>query len=62
MKKSILDPSFRYTPSVETNLRLTFARERRRLAKERAARERGETPQPVAAAITDITKRRKAQA
>lgn len=27
--KSILDPSFRYTSSVETNLRKTFARVRR---------------------------------
>jgi hypothetical protein len=27
--KSILDPSFRYTNSVETNLRKTFARVRR---------------------------------
>jgi len=35
--KSILDRSFRYTPSVETDLRKTFARIRRRLQdKERA--------------------------
>jgi hypothetical protein len=27
--KSILDPTFRYTPSVETDLRRTFARIRR---------------------------------
>ena len=27
--KSILDPSFRYTPSVSTDLRKTFARLRR---------------------------------
>jgi len=27
--KSILDPEFRYTPSVETDLRKTFARVRR---------------------------------
>ena len=27
--KSILDPEFRYTPSVETDLRKTFARIRR---------------------------------
>ena len=27
--KSILDPSFKYTPSVETDLRKTFARVRR---------------------------------
>jgi hypothetical protein len=29
--KSILDPSFRYTSSVETDLRKTFARVRREL-------------------------------
>jgi hypothetical protein len=29
--KSILDPTFRYTPSVETDLRRTFARIRREL-------------------------------
>jgi hypothetical protein len=29
--KSVLDPSFHYTPSVETDLRKTFARIRRRL-------------------------------
>ena len=32
--KSILDPSFRYTKSVETDLRKTFARVRRELRKE----------------------------
>jgi hypothetical protein len=31
--KSILDPSFRYTKSVETDLRKTFARVRRELRK-----------------------------
>lgn len=34
--KSILDPSFRYTKSVETDLRKTFARIRRELQKARA--------------------------
>jgi hypothetical protein len=29
--KSILDPTFRYTPSVETDVRRTFARIRREL-------------------------------
>ena len=29
--KSILDPTFRYTPSVETDVRKTFARIRRQL-------------------------------
>jgi len=32
--KSILDPSFRYTKSVETDLRKTFARVRRALRKQ----------------------------
>ena len=35
--KSILDPTFRYTKSVETDLRKTFARVRRELSKQRAA-------------------------
>ena len=33
--KSILDPSFHYTKSVETDLRKTFARVRRELRKQR---------------------------
>jgi len=33
--KSILDPSFRYTTSAETDLRKTFARVRRELRKQR---------------------------
>ena len=32
--KSVLDPSFRYTKSVETDLRKTFARVRRELRKQ----------------------------
>jgi hypothetical protein len=32
--KSILDPSFRYTNSVETDLRKTFAKARRELRKQ----------------------------
>ena len=35
--KSILDPTFRYTKSVETDLRKTFARVRRELSKQQAA-------------------------
>jgi len=31
--KSILDPKFRYTPSVATDIRKTFARARRQMAK-----------------------------
>jgi len=34
--RGILDPEFKYVPSHESNLRLTFARERRRLAKLKA--------------------------
>ena len=36
--KSILDPSFRYTKSVETDLRKTFARVRRELGKQQQER------------------------
>jgi hypothetical protein len=35
--KSILDPSFQYTPSVETDLRKTFARIRREMRKSQQA-------------------------
>lgn len=35
--KSILDPSFRYTKSVETDLRKTFAKVRRELRKQAQA-------------------------
>jgi hypothetical protein len=41
--KSILDPSFRYTKSVETDLRKTFARVRREQRKQQQA-------QPMASA------------
>ena len=36
--KSILDPEFRYTPSVETDLRKTFARIRREQRRVKEAR------------------------
>jgi hypothetical protein len=36
--KSILDPSFRYTKSVETDLRETFARVRRELRRQQQER------------------------
>jgi hypothetical protein len=39
--KSILDPSFRYTQSVETDLRETFARVRRDLRKQQQERSKG---------------------
>lgn len=35
--KSILDPSFRYIPSAETDIRKTFNRVRRELAKARSS-------------------------
>jgi hypothetical protein len=37
--KSILDPNFNYRNSASTNIRLTFARERRRLAAEKLAQD-----------------------
>lgn len=43
--KSILDPSFRYTKSVETDLRKTFARVRREMRKQGQA----------AGNVTDLT-------
>ena len=46
--KSILDPSFRYTRSVETDLRKTFARVRRELGKQ--------PPQPPKAGV-DVTRK-----
>lgn len=33
--KRILDRSFRYVPSVETDIRATFRRERKRIAEEK---------------------------
>ena len=41
--KSILDPTFRYTKSVETDLRKTFARIRREL--------RGQAQEPAATGL-----------
>jgi len=46
--KSILDPSFRYTSSVETDLRKTFARVRREL--------RSRPPQNATAVIAEKQK------
>lgn len=44
--KSLLDPNFVYVPAAETNLRKTFARVRRELAKERAV-ERDKVVTPI---------------
>lgn len=38
--KRITDPDFKYVPSGSTDIRKTFARERKRLADEAAAREK----------------------
>ena len=47
--KSILDPSFRYTPSTATDVRKTFARIRREMRKQaEAGRLPGEAPTNVA--------------
>lgn len=35
--KSLLDKSFRYVPAIETNIRVAFARERRRIRDQKAA-------------------------
>ena len=52
--KSILDPTFRYTPSVETDLRKTFAKVRREMKQdaEREAKEAAERE----AKVTHLTK------
>lgn len=44
--KSILDPSFRYVPSAETDIRKTFNRVRRELAKTRPASTPARTASP----------------
>lgn len=43
--KSILDPTFRYTPSIHTDLRKTFARIKREARAQTAQRD--ESPPPV---------------
>ena len=54
--KSILDPEFRYTPSVETDLRKTFARIRREQRRVKEARSVAEAE--VRKKILPITVRR----
>lgn len=58
--KSILDPTFRYRPSVETDLRKTFARVRReqrgRIAAAAAAQQ-PDTPQPPDRVVPLIKRR-----
>ncbi|MFO1397729.1 MAG: hypothetical protein U1F48_11760 [Burkholderiales bacterium] len=45
--KSILDPSFRYTPSTATDVRKTFARVRREMQRAQAARRDAEPARVV---------------
>jgi len=44
--KSILDPTFHYVPSVETDLRKTFSRIRREMARTRKQTTTGEANAP----------------
>lgn len=50
--KSILDPSFRYTKSVDTDLRKTFARIRR----ERIKQQRQQTA-PASSSVVQLPRR-----
>ena len=54
--KSILDPTFRYTPSVQTDLRKTFARIRR----EQRVIDRGPAAEGNATNVLPILQRRQA--
>jgi len=54
--KSILDPTFRYTPSVQTDLRKTFARIRR----EQRSGERGRVSEDSLSNVLPILQRRQA--
>ena len=45
--KSILDPSFRYTKSVDTDLKKTFARVRRELRNRYRTQDAAEAPKNV---------------
>ena len=55
--KSILDPTFRYTPSVQTDLRKTFARIRR---EQRAADRAGADSEESLSNVLPILQRRQA--
>jgi len=52
--KSILDPTFRYTPSVQTDVRKTFARIRREL---RAQNAKQETEGEIKATVLSLPRR-----
>ncbi len=45
--KSILDHSFRYTKSIDTDLRKTFARIRRELRQQTQGQDKGDDPGKV---------------
>jgi len=47
MPKSILDRTFRYVPAAKTNIRLTIAREKKRLAKLEELKARFNNVQPI---------------
>jgi hypothetical protein len=60
-RKSLLDSSFRYTPSFDTNLKTTFARVRRemreaqaRAAADEATKKAQQTEQKRSAALTRV--------
>ena len=55
--KSILDPSFQYTPSIETDVRKTFARIRRELKARSQAKASAEA-QTLVRALSLNTRRR----
>jgi len=52
--KSILDPTFKYTPSVQTDVRKTFARIRREL---RAQEARAGTESEIRANVVSLARR-----
>jgi hypothetical protein len=57
--KSILDPTFRYVPSVETDLRKTFARVRREM---RGSTQRSNAEPPAAPNVLTLQRRNVAPA
>lgn len=52
--KSILDPTFRYVPSVDTDLRKTFARVRREM---RGGTQRSNVEPPAAPNVLSLQRR-----
>ena len=55
--KSILDPTFRYVPSVDTDLRKTFARVRREMRGGSAGKERNGVEASSAPNVLPIQRR-----